>query len=312
MEARLAENPREVVTLRVQQDTAKGERHGEVCQRQMTQARTASDDPDLQYLAARCGTSEAVRDRAYLEGWRKWPRNAWFGYAAGYALADEGAYGEALAALEVVWRHAPPLADGAALLSARIRKMLARSESADISDLLAFSPRLREYHQVEIGQNIDGGWRLAFARLAQGRLEEALTAAKGSQDETHILRLVAASDGAPPDAVRKALALPASSASGFDAWLGCALALRHGLDVEAYRQSIRSLWGENGEPMARFVELVHSGEITAADEEVKKLPIERRLQAYVFGVIAAGPRAPDQWRENARFMMFSLERPYFR
>ena len=64
--------------------------------------------------------------------------------------------------------------------------------------------------------------------------------------------------------------------------------------------------------MARFVELVHSGEITAADEEVKKLPIERRLQAYVFGVIAAGPRAPDQWRENARFMMFSLERPYFR
>jgi Zn-dependent protease with chaperone function len=310
--ARLADNPDETVSLRAQQDTAKGDERRGVCQQQTERARALPANADLQYLAARCDTSDEARNRAYLEGWRKWPRNVWFAYAGGMTLGEQGSYREALAALDVTWRNAPPMAEAAAMMAARFRRMEARSVRADVRDLIAVSPWLKRLHSLETGEGLDNSPAIAFAKLAQGRLDEAMTAAKGSNLETHVLRMVAASDDPPPEAVERALALPASSATGSEAWIGGALTMRHGLNLAPYREAIRKYSGEDGESIMRFTELVGSGQIPAADEQLKKIRLESRLHAYVFGSVALGSRAPRQWRDTARFMLFSAERPYFR
>jgi len=311
LEGRLSINPNEVVSLRTQQDIARNDQHREVCQRQTERARSFPDVGDLQYLAARCGATEDVRDQAYLEGWRKWPDNVWFAYAAGLVLAEQGSYRAALPALAVAWRGSPPLADNTALLAARFRRMVARNESADIRDLLRFSPRLRQLFQFETGERLEKDPRLAFTKLARGHMEEALAAAKGSEIETQILRLVAASDDAPPDAIRRALALPASGAKDFDAWLSGALAVRYGRDVAPYRQTIRDI-GRGEMAWTKFMGAVFSSQVSTASEQLKKLPLELRFEAASFGVVALGAGAPNEWREMARYMLFASERPYFR
>ena len=90
------------------------------------------------------------------------------------------------------------------------------------------------------------------------------------------------------------------------------MAVRYGLDPAPYRQAIQKLWGENAVPMMRLAELVRAGQIPAASEQLKKLRLELRPHACVLGVVALGSRAPSQWRDIARFMLFASERPFFR
>lgn len=310
LEARLKDNPGEVVSLRTQQDAAKGDGHSAICEHDAERARAAAGNADLQYLAARCNSTGEARDRAFVEGWQKWPGNGWFANAAGYALADHGAYDQALAALQVAWRNAPPVASSAAVLAARIRRMQARSVEADVRDLAAVSPELRDLLQTETGVDQAGPAR-AYASLGQGRLQEALAAAKGSPFENHVVRLVAASDGAPPDALQRVAALPAAD-NPYDTWIDGALALRRGLDFTPYQKAIRASLGDSGKALTPFVELVRTSQIPAANDQLKTLPLDLRLKASVFGTIALMERAPRDWRESAYYMLFPPERPYLR
>lgn len=310
LEARLKDNPGEVVSLRTQQDAAKGDGHSAICEHDAERARAAAGNADLQYLAARCNSTGEARDRAFVEGWQKWPGNGWFANAAGYALADHGAYDQALAALQVAWRNAPPVASSAAVLAARIRRMQARSVDADVRDLAAVSPELRDLLQTETGVDQAGPAR-AYASLGQGRLQEALAAAKGSPFENRLVRLVAASDGAPPDALQRIAALPAAD-NPYDTWIDGALALRRGLDFTPYQKAIRTSLGDSGKALAPFVELVRTRQIPAANDQLKTLPLDLRLKASVFGTIALMERAPRDWRESAYYMLFPPERPYLR
>lgn len=112
-------------------------------------------------------------------------------------LAEQGSYGEALAALKLSWRSAPQLAEPAPLMAARLRRMDTRNDRVDLGDLSAASPWLRRLLSLETGEGLEGSPSIAFARLGQGHLDETLTAAKGSNFESYIIKMVAASDVHP-------------------------------------------------------------------------------------------------------------------
>lgn len=102
-------------------------------------------------------------------------------------LAEHGSNGEALTALAVSWRNAPPLAETAALMAARLRRKEARNDRVDIRDLSAVSPWHKRLDNLETGEGLQRS-SFTFSRLAQGRLDEALALARVSNFESYLLR----------------------------------------------------------------------------------------------------------------------------
>jgi hypothetical protein len=312
--ARLSANPAEVVALRAEQDAARDDaERRKVCERQFELARRSPGSADLYYLSARCRPTEEERDRAFLEGWKQWPQNAWLANAAGYSLAERGAFHDALVGVNVALQNSPPLAEPAAIMIARLRRMIARSERAPIDELTKVSSRLAMLQRLETGQGVEDKPGLAYVKLAQGRLEEALTTAKGLPVENRTVRMVGASDGASPEHIRRALALPLEE--GLDSssiFLAMALAARNGLDLAPYSQRASKLAGSEALEMTRFMDALRSNKIASAQQMMNHMQFELQLNAYVCGSVLLGPKAPQEWRDRTKYLLFAAERPFLK
>src|SRR5205823_6312509 len=88
-------------------------------------------------------------------------------------------------------------AASAAIAIARLRRVIARSDLAKVSDLTDISPQVATFRNLETGEGLDAKPEMAYAKLAHGRLEEALAAAKAAYRKP---------DRAPGRGVRRRLA----------------------------------------------------------------------------------------------------------
>lgn len=313
LDARLAQAPSDVLLLRLQQDEAGGDREA-VCQRHRGLSDAAPQDAGLRYAAARCLPTAAERDRAFIDGHRQWPQNAWFAYAAGHSLAVRGEHAEALEALAQARRRLPALADAAAVDEARLLRWLRPADARAVEALAAKSEPLRVMLALETGRATGGEVvPVAYAELARGRLEAARQAAGESGSADSMRWLLAASDRAPASWAQEALAGPPGSVAGSGpvSFAAAGLAIRHGRDPWAYLDF--SDWPDRDETLAlrEFVELLRRrGDLAGAERLLQALPIVVRAQACSMGVVAWGTRAPASWRETASRMLFAPERPY--
>jgi len=311
--ARLSANPVEVVSLRAEQDAAHDDaERRKVCERQFELARRSPASADLYYVSARCRPITEEKDRAFLEGWKQWPQNPWLANAASYTLAERGSFNEALVGLNVALQNCPPLAESAAIMIARLRRMTARNGRAGIDELTKVSSRLAMLHRLETGQGVEEKSEMAYVKLAQGRLEDALTTAKGLPSENRIVLMVAASDGAVPDHVRRALALPLKELDSSSIFLAMALAARNGLDLAPYSQLASSLAGNEALEMTRFIDALRNSKIDSAQQIMNHMQFESQLGAYVCGTVQLGPKAPQEWRDRTKYLLFAAERPFLR
>jgi hypothetical protein len=128
-----------------------------------------------------------------------------------------------------------------------------------------------------------------------------------------VLRLAAASDGAPRELIERALALPIDQ--GFDGdtmWATLGLALRERRDPTPYIAAVREYKDENAEKMLQFITAARTSANPAdAEPLLDGLPLEARGQAYSAALVALGKRAPAEWRRGADRLLFVPERPYF-
>ena len=86
----------------------------------------------------------------------------------------------------------------------------AQDDGAAMNELAKGSPALRQLLALESGQGIDAPALKAYAELARGRLDAAVELSQNRpQTAARLLRLAAASNGANPALVARALALPA-------------------------------------------------------------------------------------------------------
>jgi len=310
--ARLADNPRELISLRLEQDMA-GANRGAVCERHRSLAAGAAKDGDLQYLATRCIEDRVAREQAFLKGRETWPDNPWFGYAAGRVYSEQGRMAEAAASLEVARAKQPALMPVASVELARIRRLGAAGGAVNLSDLASGSAPLRTLLALETGRGIDSKPLLGYAELAQGRVANAVQMVKGAESEARLLRLAGASDGADAQLVARALALPVES--GLDEstlWASVGLALRQHGDPAPYLKPLQAGADRDLDAMLRVVQLLREGAAPAAVEKAMAgLPVHLRGQACVLGSVALGRSAPRAWRDNAKRALFASERPYF-
>ncbi|MEO6935537.1 MAG: M48 family metallopeptidase [Collimonas sp.] len=315
---RLANEPDDVATLRIYQDGLPPAERASFCTQRSALSAAAPDNPNLRYIALRCMPDSVAKNDAFDDGHQRWPQHGWFAYAAGYNAEERTQWADAGKAMLIAARNEPVLADSLAVDIARLRRLQMANPQADIADLARGSSSLRIMVAMETGQGIGAGPLAAYHELAQGHLADAVAKAKGSAHETRVLRLAAASTGAPRAVVAQALALPLGEADNDASSLltAMALAIRAGQDLTPYRAAIARLGrtrmnADIAAPMLRFAEALRAGNIAGAREQLAGFPLELRANAYSMGVTVLGERAPSDWKLGARCLLFASERPYF-
>ena len=166
--------------------------------------------------------------------------------------------------------------------------------------------------EMEQGYGPRNGLGRAIAELGEGNLSAAKNIVEDTELEPRVTRLIAASDGASADQVRRSLDMPLSQ--GIDAATvlpTAALALRQGRDATPYFKAASEFF-DDMPAVERFLEAVRAGKPQRECEAaLRHAAPEARLFAYVAAVVLQKDRAPAEWRKIASTMLFAPERPHF-
>ncbi len=317
LRARIQDQPRDIYNMRLEQDFAPPTVHAAVCARDQDLAAASPANPDLQYLAIRCLEDREEQAKQYLEQVARWPRNGWLEFGAGYVLANRGQWQEALAMYDQARRRLPGMTEQLTVVTARLTRMVNGLSAAQLRPLLDKSQLLQtvSFADVPPPNAKLGGIAPAYLMLAQGNLDQALSVSEGTpEDQARLLRLVAASDGAPGETIERALTL--SPDRGLDAQTllpTLALLARKGGDLEPYLQRASKILGEDTNAVLNAFSLVRGhAEKSVIDNALRGLPMEHHAGIYVAAAILRGNACPGEWRMAAQRLLFSTERPYLR
>jgi hypothetical protein len=306
---RLGLTPRDVPLRRLELDLATPVQRAAVCAQHAQLAARFPADGDMAYLALRCAGPAAFA-RRLPDALARWPANPWLLNAAAYEAARADRWDEAEPLLYKVVRGPRVLALAAALELARIRRF--EGKPADAS-LRIRAPELALLEQWETTTR--PGPEQAFRMLDAGQLDGAVTVARavpGLAEKT--VRMAAASDGASPALIRRALALP--PAAGIDrpgAVAMWALARREHADAAPYRALLgRMFHPEDLDRLTAFAAaLDHGASQERAQGLLRSMAPEERGLALAAGLIMLGAQAPAPWRDQVRALLFVSERPGF-
>lgn len=323
VQARLEAEPDSVFWLRLEQDVA-GDARAEVCARHRARAEAASGNADLDYLAIRCIDDASARAGAFLDAHSRHPDNDWLAMAAGFEHARAGRWDQAVALLSrgVDGPTAPIYADVAIEL-ARIRRVQSHVPTAvSLSDLSERSPMLAMLLMFDGVVDQAAGaepflqpWRLLGRGELDASLESLARVPDGAELEPVLLRLIAASEGATDQHGARAWSL--GTEQGIDplsVWPTIALAVRQGRDAEPFIAQARAFADEQVDAMLRLLDVAALGADPngVMNAVTSQLVPSLRGQALVMGIVLLGEAAPPEWRRDARALLFTRERPYFR
>jgi len=245
-------------------------------------------------------------------GLRRFPQHAWLAYGAAWGEAGAANWRVALRDYELA-RAEPTLAPFATIEANRLRRLLGEPPLAAEGERIGPSSRL----MTALGMQIWAGSLIsepqAFLQLASGEPDKAV--ALHPSPSPQLLRLAAASDGASAELRQRAAALP--SGAGLNAqtwWTALALADREGRPAPELPQG--ALDGVEPEQLRKIeafrAALRDRAALASAEAHLRGLPLELRGQAYSMAAVRLGDRTPPAWRETAKRLLLSHERPYFR
>lgn len=306
---RLAANPTEIMSLRLEQDTATAEEWPEVARRQNTLATAHPENPDLLYLAIRTHREdEEKQDKEFIDAYERHRDHPWLANAAGYSFGRLGRYEEANRAFMAAIGY-KPLTDTVAEECARLRRF---SGTAKLDDLTSRSQRLRYTLALESPQPAPGDdpMTLSVKAIQAGELAKVATHVEPDRIEV----LAAASDGANPDTVNRVANIPPDKlADPVSIQYAMALSRRLGKDTAPHADKLAKIYGVRGAPMGMVLSALKPDSDTAEiEKQIERLNLHDRGYAYAFGCVVMGERAPAAWRDKARRLLFAYERPYFR
>jgi Zn-dependent protease with chaperone function len=308
---RLADNPRDIMTLRIEQHFTTGAEHEAVCARQTALAAAEPDVGDLSYLAARCVADEAQQRRAFRAAFERHPDNGWLAFAVGSDNAAEGRWADAVEPLELALTI-PGLGESVGLTLGRVCRMTTACADVAWTTVLEGSSALRFFAEVEGNNELPPDY-MAYRDLARGDLDAALQKVGDSPLGPDMLVLAAASDGASSELVARAMALQPDDVgqSAQFAMLGLALRERRTIDLANGYSAVAALPASDRDSLSRFVSALEARDLAAADRALERASVALRAYAYSMGAVAAGKGAPERWRDGASKLLFVPERPYF-
>ncbi|MDR7269141.1 Zn-dependent protease with chaperone function [Pelomonas saccharophila] len=306
--AALAREPASIELQRERFDTLPADELKRVCGELGRRAAAADADGNAVYLAARCLPDGPVRDAALVAGLSRFPQHPWLAYGAAWAEAGNANWRVALRNYELA-RAEPTLAPFATVEANRLRRLLGEKPLDSVAERIGPPSRL----QAALGIKEQAGTLISepevYASLAAGRLDQVLQLAPNP----HALRLAAASDGASLEL--RGLARGLSADQGLDRdtyWTALALAERERWTLPALPKGLPGVDAQEQAKLEAFRAALHSpATLAGAERHLQGLSLELRGQAYSMATVLLGERTPPAWREAAKRLLLSHERPYF-
>jgi len=242
--------------------------------------------------------------------------HAWLAMAGlAYTWLQQARWQEAIEPLDVALKKTPSsMGERIAMDTLRVRRMLSYDGKAPAAGLERHSAALKYYATLESGAGLEPGTDTAYYHLGHGDPNlAAKEVARSSEPVQRILRLAAASDGADPELIAAALALPITEGIDADTVLASlALAMREQADAEAYITAFRDTQNPDAQRVLDFISIVRQGGSAAeAEQLLNGVDVTVRAQAYSAALVLRGKHAPKEWRIAANRLLFIPERPYF-
>lgn len=308
---RLQRDPENISVLRALQETVpEGQRDALLAEHRQL-AQTHPDDAGMQYISIRAMDDGAEQDEAFLRAAEKWPENVYLAYAAAYVQCGRQNWQAANQLLEVILaQRGNPMFDGAAVEAARIRRLLAAPETADLGDLM-HSRVMRLLYDLEIGHGTDGSPARIFSMMHRREFEAAYRVANSSQASPSMLVLLAASRGTPAEWDEEALQIPVESLDDVSTcyYLAALAKLAKG-DVGKYLDTAEALTEPRDIAFHQAIEAV----IRAEGQGDLRPYLQRRStaqqgQIYAVATMLRGAEAPAEWRNASQALLFANEVP---
>jgi Zn-dependent protease with chaperone function len=309
---RLKQNPNEIESLRLIQDIANKSEKIKICNEHKKLASNNPKNGDFYYLDCRCEENETKQDSLFVVGSKKWPSNPWLAFASGYVYAQKEQWTEAKKCF-IVAQERGVYSENLEIEIERINRFL------DIKKPIEFNLGVKAQSYIEFLQAIENGKEetkgssmYAHYLLLQGKIEEALQHSQNDTSLTYaILRLAAASKGASPTLIEKAINLPTfQGITTSTVFPMVGLMLKKNLSIEIYRNYINENFQEEAQYIFQFIEHLKNREIENAELCLKKLRPLLKGEAAVLAIVYLGNNVPEKWNTFASKLLLVNEKPY--
>lgn len=303
LQQRVRDYPTDVLAWRNLQDLGDQEKLS-AC-RQL-QDQNDLNEADHKYLLYRCLPDGALQDQVARDSVTRWPDNAWWNIAAGYAALNQANWPEGA--------HFLKKAAERPQLKAHLSSELVRVQRAALQkpDLIEGSEEAAKISLEADTPLRPDSIEQAYYQLYHGEVNlQANIVSERPELWPRLLRLSAASPGASREQIKAALALPGKE--GIDVlsfWSAWALAQREHAslpDSSALPSDFQKSWLVTMQPLQQAL-LKH--DFKKAEELGQALPLVLRGQVYVMGVVLYGEQAPKHWQHLARSLSLPMERPW--
>ena len=314
LKERLKIDQYDMIAMRGLQDYASNlKERNSVCNEHRALADKNKNIANLQYLSIRCLNDEKLKDKSYIQGAEKYPKNSWFNYAAGYTFMEMGLWKKADALLSKVVTNNRGLSEFVSLDLWRLKQLLKRDKKNTRLKLARNSQELNRMLDLESGKGLEKSPYRFYSLMNKGDLKSALKAVREMKQPQRNLRLLAASDGAPSSLIKEVAKL--DSGQGIDettVLISWCMAVNAGKNTRVYDKSIKSLL-PNGSLVLKILNKLRSkGAYQGFDNDLKGLRITERGYIYSAASVMLGKKAPVTWKAKANRILYASERPYFK
>ncbi len=308
---RLVQKPDEFISMRLLQDLSDSTDHKSICEKHVNLAKEFPENPDYYYLSTRCLDDEVLKNKKFIEGYKKWQDHYWLAYASGYVYSEEDNLEAAFNAFKSASKD-PMLSEIIAIESERIKRVLNLKQNNKYETLIE-TPDITFYKSIESGI-IDGAREnsdFVFYLIQKGQLEDALQLSQKFENiKPYTDVLIAASNGATDE--MKNLFLNADNSDGINpnsVWAGVGLLVRENKDYSNYIEHFEALDLDKAY-LETLMALIKSRNFAAIENHVSGLRLSLKLQVFMMSNVILNGKIPNRWKHEINAGLFANERPF--
>ena len=197
----------------------------------------------------------------------------------------------------------------------RVNRLLPDTSISQLQQAVTQNPQLNFILALEHGSDRDimSSPYAGYNFLDKGNFQLALREIEPSPQTDNILRLAAASDGAPNSVVEDALNLDIDR--GIDQatiFSAIGLEMKQKRDIEKYKPILRNLFREQTDTILQFIESIEKGQFNESEKLMSTGSIQFKGLLCTLATVALGKKAPKKWRNYARKLLFLTEKPFLK
>ncbi len=306
LKQRLKKDKNSVVILRGLLHRVDSLQRQKMCVNLKQKAANQPQNGNYYYLSSKCIKDNKEKNKAYINGYKKWKDNPWLSYAAAYSLAEENKWEKSYNAFVNAFSKSKYLSDRIKLDAERVRRVTNAKTKLT-------SEGIKSYKELESGKVSKEDVTYAYYLKSQGKLNEAYTfISKFNDSRPYFIRLLAASDGANEEIINAANKLETEDGVNYNSiWATLGLAIRQKKDTKIYMDLLEK-YGLKNKIMQQFLKQIKNSDFNAADKIIEQYHFITKAHFYILANTILRNKIPKKWKHQINTILFISEKPYIK